>query len=344
MIKQDQRLKILLIGGTGTISASITALLSEMDTVELSVMNRGNKPLPANVKQIICDVYDHAQMEKLLAKKSFDIVCNFLIYHPDEAKQQIDFFKHKIKQYIFISTVVTYNHEDAVMIDETHAQGNPHSLYGREKAACETLFLQAYKEEGFPVTIVRPSQTYGYERIPLSVKGKSCWSVIERILHDKPVIIHGDGKSTWHCTHTDDFAHNFIQLINNERAIGQAFHNIHPTVVNWDIIYHHLYDYLNKAPQIVHIASDTLALSNAYDLRSSILGDKQYSNVFDITKIQQTIPDCRYAIDIQEGIHRYFTYMKEHPEKQLHDEAFDQWCDHVIDRYANFCEQIKGTF
>ena len=105
MIKQDQRLKILLIGGTGTISASITALLSEMDTVELSVMNRGNKPLPANVKQIICDVYDHAQMEKLLAKKSFDIVCNFLIYHPDEAKQQIDFFKHNIKptkKYIFV--------------------------------------------------------------------------------------------------------------------------------------------------------------------------------------------------------------------------------------------------
>ena len=111
--------------------------------------------------------------------------------------------------------------------------------------------------------------------------------MVDRILNDKPVIVHGDGKSTWHCTHNQDFAYNFIQLINNEKTIGHAYHNINPVVVNWDMIYRDLYALLNKEPKIIHIASDTLALSQTYDIESSILGDKQYSCLFDMSKIQE---------------------------------------------------------
>ena len=125
----------------------------------------------------------------------------------------------------------------------------------------------------FPITIVRPSQTYGYDRIPLSVKGKSCWSVVERILNDQPVIVHGDGKSTWHCTHTFDFADNFIQLINNEKTIGQAYHNINPRFVTWDMIYHELYRLLNKQPHIVHIPS---AVSYTHLLRLLALKELKF--------------------------------------------------------------------
>lgn len=337
-------LKVLLIGGTGTISTPICEHLSNDPAIDLYVMNRGHRPLPANATQILCDFHDVKAMEQALAPYTFDIVCNFILYHPQEARQQVAFFKGKIRQYIFISTVVTYDHETAVMIDETQKQGNVFSLYGREKAACEQVFFDAYRQDGFPITVVRPSQTYGYDRIPLSVKGKNCWSVIERILNDRPTIIHGDGKSTWHCTHTEDFAHNFVQLINNEQTIGEAFHNIHPTVINWDMIYHCLYRLLNKTPQIVHIASDTLALSTTYDIRSSILGDKQYSNLFSIEKLKQAIPDCRYTIDIEEGLRRYLDYMEAHPEKKISDPAYDAWCDHVIAAYQSFEQKLKGTF
>ena len=168
--------------------------------------------------------------------------------------------------------------------------------------------------------------------------------MIDRIQRNRPVIIHGDGKSTWHCTHTEDFAHNFLQLINNEKTIGNAFHNIHPMVVNWDMIYHHLYRLLHREPQIVHIASDTLALSTTYDIRSSILGDKQYSNLFDTTSLQEVISDFRYTIDIQEGLHRYLNYMEAHPEKKRPDPVYDAWCDHVIDAYRSFEQNLKGTF
>lgn len=336
--------KVLLIGGTGTISTPICERLSEDPDIDLYVMNRGHQPLPVNATQIVCDFHDIEAMERALAPFSFDVVCNFIVYHPQEARQQVAFFKGKIRQYIFISTVVVYDHETAVMIDETQKQGNVFSLYGQEKSACEQIFYEAWQKDGFPVTVVRPSQTYGKDRIPLSVKGNSCWSVIDRIQRNRPVIIHGDGKSTWHCTHTEDFAHNFLQLINNEKTIGNAFHNIHPMVVNWDMIYHHLYRLLHREPQIVHIASDTLALSTTYDIRSSILGDKQYSNLFDTTSLQEVISDFRYTIDIQEGLRRYLNYMEAHPEKKRPDPVYDAWCDHVIDAYRSFEQNLKGTF
>lgn len=343
MIITQKPLKVLLIGGTGTISTPICETLSQDENIDLYVLNRGHKPLPLGAKPLICDFHDVEKMESLLSEYTFDVVCNFIIFKPEEAIEQIQLFKGKIQQYIFISTVVTYNHENAVMIHESHEQDNCFSQYGRDKTRCEQIFLKAYEEFGFPITIVRPSQTYGYDRIPLSVKGKSCWSVVDRILNDKPVIVHVDGKSTWHCTHTQDFAYNFVQLINNEKTIGQAYHNINPVIVNWDMIYHTLYALLNKQPQIIHIASDTLAMSEIYDIESSILGDKQYSCLFDMSKMQKDIPDFQNHIMIEEGLKIYLEYMDTHPEKKVKDEQFDEWCDYVIQAYQDFCGQLKKS-
>lgn len=335
------RTSVLLIGGTGTISAPICEQLSQDPQVDLYVLNRGHKPLPKGAKQIICDFNDTEKMQKIINDYTFDIVCNFVVFKKEQALQQIHLFKNRIRQYIFISTVATYNHETSVMIDENHEQYNQYSQYGQEKTKCEEVFLKAYHEEGFPVTIVRPSQTYGYDRIPLSVKGKNCWSVVERILNDKPVIVHGDGKSTWHCTHTYDFAHHFLQLIDNQKTIGQAYHNIHPEIVTWDMIYHELYRLLNKTPNIIHITSDLLALSQTYDHVSSILGDKQYSCLFDMSKIEKVIDDFNHTIDIKKGLEMYLAYMDEHEELKISDQAYDEWCDRVIEAYQSFTESIK---
>lgn len=334
--------KVLLIGGTGTISLPICELLGQDSLIDLYVLNRGNKPLPQGAKQIICDFNDTEKMKTLLEDYSFDIVCNFIIFKPVQAMQQIELFKGHIQQYIFISTVATYNHETAVMMNEDHQQDNIYSQYGQDKTECEKLFLKAYREEGFPVTIVRPSQTYGYDRIPLSVKGKSCWSVIERILNDKPVIVHGDGKSTWHCTHTYDFAYNFIQLLGNEKTIGECYHNINPTIVTWDMIYHELYRMLNKEPQIIHIPSDLLALSKTYDHTSAFLGDKQYSCLFDMSKIKHDIPDFQNKIEITKGLEMYLDYMEQHSKLKYADPTYDKWCDRLIELYQDFCHSLEN--
>lgn len=332
-------MKILIIGGTGTISSPITRLLSLDQNVELHVLNRGNKELPKGAIQQIGD-FNNLEVMKKLANNNYDVVINFLVFTPVQAQQEIEIFTNKVKQYIFISTVATYNHDTAVQIDESHEQFNQNSKYGQGKAACEKLFL----ESELPVTIVRPSQTYNEDRIPLSIKGKNCYSVIDRILNDQPVIIHGDGKSTWQCTNSEDFAKAFVSLIGQEKSIGQAYHIINEEIVNWDIIYNYLYELLNKKPNIIHLPTDLLAKSNTYRLDETILGDKQYSVVYNSNKIREFTPDFNFEISIKDGLELYLNFLEKNPNKKIVDEDFNQWCDNLIDKYHSFLETIKNSY
>lgn len=334
-------MKVLLIGGTGTISTPITKSLANHKDIELYVLNRGNKPLSKGAKQIIGDFNDEALLEQIEQTHHFDVVINFIIFKPEQAKAQVRVFNGKIKQYIFISTVATYNHENAICIDETHEQYNKYSPYGQEKTACERVFLET---KNFPITIVRPSQTYSDARIPLSVKGKSCYSVIDRMLKGKPVIIHGDGKSTWHSTHANDFAKGFIPLVGNVETLHEAYHIINDEIATWDMIYHNLYELLGVEPNIIHIASDFLALSTKYDNVGAFLGDKQYSCVYNMDKIKSIAPDFVCDIDIKTGLKMYLDYLEEHPEQKIVDEAYDVWCDTIIEAYQNFTKSMKGKF
>lgn len=334
-------MKVLLIGGTGTISTPICESLAKNSSVDLYVLNRGNKLLPKGAKQIVCDFNDEEKMKQVLQEHLFDVVINFIVFTLEQAQSQIRLFQGKVKQYIFISTVATYNHENAIRIDESHEQNNRYSEYGRKKTACEKAFLEAVD---FPVTIVRPSQTYSKDRIPLSVKGKTCYSVIDRILNDKPVIVHGDGKSTWHSTHADDFAKGFLPLIGNMHTIGEAYHIINDEIATWDMIYHDLYELLGKEPNIVHIPSDFLGLSKEYDNVTAFLGDKQYSCVYDMSKIKKVVPDFECKIMIKEGLKKYLDYIEEHPELKIKDDKYDAWCDRIIDSYNEWIEIIKDRF
>lgn len=334
-------MRVLMIGGTGTISTPITRKLAEKEGIELFVLNRGSKPLPTGAKQLIGDYTDTPMMEELISEHQFDVVMNFVIFSFDQAKQQVELFKNRIKQYIFISTVVTYRHDDSIEIREDHEQGNPNSEYGQEKIKCEEVFLQ---DKDFPVTIVRPSQTYSNDRIPLSVKGKSCYSVIDRILQDKPVIVHGDGQSIWHCTHADDFAKGFLPLVGNEKAIRQAFNLVNPEVVTWNQIYQHLYKLLDKKPNIVHIASDLLAESTVYDNTSAILGDKTNSNYYNTDKLRQLAPEFNCEINIKRGLEMYLQYLTDHPEAKKSDPLYDKWCDDVIASYQAYTNEFHEKF
>lgn len=318
--------KILMIGGTGTISMSITRLLAQSEEVEVTVLNRGHKELPEGALQVISDINDTEHMKEVLQGQHYDAVCDFLVYGPEQAEQRIQLFNGITDQFIYISTVCVFNHENAYVLNEHSPQGNKYSEYGRMKSAAEAIFMKAYSEHEFPVLIVRPSQTYGYDRYPLSVKGKTCWSVIDRMLTNKPVIVHGDGKSIWHSMHTVDFAYNFVQLLFKKETIGQSVNLVNPECATWDMIYHELYRQLNVEPRIIHVASETLAASSHYDNLTAILGDKQYSNMYDTETMYHLIPDFKCRIGLEEGVKKYLVYMDEHPELKKKDELYDMWC------------------
>ncbi len=336
--------KILIIGGTGTISTPITKILSNKEDVQLFILNRGQHPqvLKQSITYLKGDINHFEEIQTLLDNYQFDVVCNFIIFSREQAEINWKLFNGKTKQFIHISTAAVYDHENHCVLDENTPMGNRYSEYGRNKESVENYFNTLYREKNFPVTIVRPSQTYSRDRIPLSVKGKNCWSVIDRMLKGKQVIVHGDGQSIWASTHADDFARAFIGLINNKKTIGETYQIVNENPHTWDMIYQTLADLLGVSYKPVYIPSSLLKNSQKYDLLTAFMGDKQYSCLFDTSKIKQAVPDLKWTIDYKTGLKMYLDYMEQHPESKQTDDEFDEWCDDLIKKYLELSRKLTA--
>ncbi|MCQ2417614.1 MAG: SDR family oxidoreductase [Oscillospiraceae bacterium] len=326
-------MKILFIGGTGTISMAITRLLSSQGH-ELWLLNRGNRnqELPENVHTICCDINDEADVLSKIDGMQFDCVGEFIGFVPEQLERDYRLFKGRTKQFIYISSASAYQKplRNYVITEETPLE-NPYWEYSRNKKACEEYLLKLYKKEGFPVTIVRPSHTYDERSVPLGVHGeKGSWQVVQRIREGKPVIIHGDGTSLWTITHNSDFAKGYVGLIGNPKAIGEAFHITCGMSVTWNQIYQAIADAVGMELHPVYVSSETLAELGDYDFVGSLIGDKAASVVFDQSKLKQLVPDYSPTITAYQGIQSTVHYVLEHEEYQIPDPEFDAWCDAVI--------------
>ena len=338
-------MKILLIGGTGTISGAIAKLLAQRGD-DLTLLNRGNRAedVPAGAKVICCDINNEALVEEKLAGECFDAVCQFIGYKPEHVQRDYRLFAGETKQYIFISSTAAYQKPvvNYRMTEET-AFCNPYWDYAREKAACEEFLMQKYREEGFPVTIVRPSHTYGERSVPLAVRGKKgSWQILKRMMEGKKVIIHGDGTNLWTLTHNSDFAKGFVGLIGNPVALGEAFHITSDESVTWNQVYQIVADRLNVPLHAYHVSTDFLSAVNPpHDYWGSLMGDKANSVVFDNTKLKKAVPGFQATVSVAEGIANTVDYVLAHPQCQADDPEFDDWCDKVINALENAKKSLQ---
>lgn len=338
-------MKILLIGGTGTISGAIAKLLAQRGD-DLTLLNRGNRAedIPAGAKVICCDINNEALVAEKLAGECFDTVCQFVGYKPEHVQRDYRLFAGKTKQYIFISSTAAYQKPvvNYRMTEET-AFCNPYWDYAREKAACEEFLMQKYREEGFPVTIVRPSHTYGERSVPLAVRGKKgSWQILKRMMEGKKVIIHGDGTNLWTLTHNSDFAKGFVGLIGNPVALGEAFHITSDESVTWNQVYQIVADRLNVPLHAYHVSTDFLSAVNPpHDYWGSLMGDKANSVVFDNTKLKKAVPGFQATVSVAEGIANTVDYVLAHPQCQADDPEFDDWCDKVINALENAKKSLQ---
>ena len=328
-------MKILMIGGTGTISSAITRQLAQSNH-ELWLLNRGSRKneVPNNVKQIIADIDDEKEVLRQIGDTQFDAVCEFIGFLPSQVERDIRLFKGHTKQYVYISSASAYNKPAAShVITEGTTLANPYWEYSRNKIACEELLLKEYRENGFPITIIRPSHTYCERAVPVSVHGlKGSWQVLKRMIEGKPVLVHGDGSSLWTLTWNEDFARGFIGLLGNPKAIGEAFQIMSDEQLTWNQIYECVAKALNVTPKLYHVASDFLAATSPkeWDYMGNLLGDKAVTVVFDCTKLKRAVPGFQATTRFDEGVCRCVAYILAHPELQIEDPEFDAWCDRVI--------------
>ena len=339
--------KALFIGGTGTISTAIVKRLANDLDWEVWVLNRGNRSsvLPESVKLVTADINDEADVLSKIGDTTFDCVCEFIGFTVDQVERDYRLFKGKTKQYIYISSASAYHKPAAsYVITEGTALANPYWEYSRNKIACEEFLMKKYKEEGFPVTIVRPSHTYDERNIPLGVHGnKGPWQVIKRMLDGKPVIIQGDGSSLWTVTWNADFAIGYTGLMGNRHAIGEAFQITSDETLTWDQIYATVADVLGVELKAYHVSTDFLRAVGdplGFDFTGSLLGDKSVSVVFDNSKIKRIVPQMTTNVRFDIGVKIALDYVLSHPECQDEDPEFDFFCDKVIDTI----EKAKASF
>lgn len=337
-------MKILFVGGTGTISMAITKRLAA-EGHELYLLNRGsrNAEVPENVKFITVDINDEEKTAKLLEGMEFDCVGEFIGFVPEQLQRDFRLFAGKTKQYIYISSASAYQKPPkGYVITEDTPLENPYWEYSRNKKACEQYLMERYRRDGFPVTIVRPSHTYDERSVPLGVHGSvGSWQVVKRIMEGKPVIIHGDGSSLWTITHNSDFAKAYTGLIGNPEAIGETFHITSDESVSWNEIYGYIAEALGTELKPYYISSRFLADTGNYDFEGSLIGDKSNSVVFDNSKVKALVPGFKAEISAREGIKNTVRYILEHPEFQNEDKEFDEWCDKVIAVLENAKSSMK---
>lgn len=338
-------MKVLFIGGTGTISMAISRLLLSQGHT-LYLLNRGsrNTGLSGDLVELKVDINDEAAVAALISDLSFDVVADFIAFVPEQLERDYRLFRKKTKQFIYISSASAYQKPlSDYRINEGTPLANPYWEYSRNKIAGEEYLMKLYREEGFPVTIVRPSHTYDERSIPLGAHGeKGSYSVIKRMLEGKPVIIHGDGTSLWTITHNSDFAKGFVGLMGNIHAIGEAVQITSDESVTWNQIYQIIADALHVKLNAVHVASEFLDECSDYDFAGSLLGDKANTVVFDNSKLKRLVPSFTATVRADQGIRSTIEYVLSHPECQVEDPAFDDWCNRVIEALEEAKRKIRG--
>lgn len=341
-------MKALFIGGTGTISTAIVNRLVKELGWEVWILNRGNRGnvVPEGVHQIIADINDEADVTEKIKDLYFDTICEFIGFHVSHVERDHRLFKDKTRQYIYISSASAYHKPAAShIITEGTTLANPYWQYSRDKIACEEFLMKKYREEGFPVTIVRPSHTYDERSIPVGAHGKNgFWQVIKRMMEGKPVIIQGDGSSLWTLTFNMDFAIGFTGLMGNRHAIGEAFQITGDETLTWDQIYQTIADALGVKLNAYHVSTDYLAAVGdkyGYDFTGGLKGDKSVSVVFDNSKLRRAVPDMRTTVRFDQGVRIALDYVLAHPEEcQKEDPEFDDWCDRVIEALEASKEKV----
>ncbi|MEM5775057.1 MAG: SDR family oxidoreductase [Anaerolineaceae bacterium] len=323
-------MKALFIGGTGVISSACSALAVHRG-IDLYLLNRGQsvRPAPEGAHLLHADIHDPESVEAVLQPHHFDCVVDWIAFTPHDVQRDIDLFKERTAQYIFISSASAYQTPPSNLpIRESTPLDNPRWEYSRNKIACEELLMQEYRRSHFPHTIVRPSHTYDQTLVPL----EGGYTVIDRMLRGKPVIVHGDGTSIWVLTHHVDFAKGLVGLMGNPRADGEVFHITSDEWLTWNQIVQYLADAAGVTPHIVHVPSDLIA---AYNPRAgaSLLGDKAHSVIFDNAKIRQVVPDFNPVIPFSQGAREIIAWYRADPARQVINTEFDKICDRILNNY-----------
>ncbi len=320
-------MKVLFVGGTGIISSACSELaLGRGIELTLLCRRRSIRPVPRGARVLEVDIRDPPSVRRVLGTAQFDAVVDWIAFTPEHVETDLDLFRGRTGQYVFISSASVYQTPPGRMpITESTPLDNPVWEYSRNKIACEERLIRAYREEKFPITIVRPSHTYDATLLP----PHGGYTVIARMRRGQPVVVHGDGSSLWVLTHHRDFAQGLVGLLAHPATLGEAFHITSDELLTWDQIHHILARAAGTEARILHVPSDLITRYDR-DWGDSLLGDKTHSVIFDNSKLRRVVPDFVARIPFVRGAEEIVAWYDADPARQVVDEAVNRTMDRIV--------------
>jgi nucleoside-diphosphate-sugar epimerase len=325
-------MRVLFVGGTGVISSACSQLAVERG-MDLYLLNRGqtSRPIPDGARILHADIRDRESVRNVLRGVEFDVVVDWIAYVPEHVETDLELFRGRTGQYIFISSASAYQTPPACLpVTESTPLDNPYWDYSRAKIACEERLMRAYREKKFPVTIVRPSHTYDKTKLPVY----GGYTVVNRMRQGKKVIVHGDGTSLWVLTHHSDFARGFVGLLGNHHAIGEVFHITSDEILTWNQIFQILAHAARAEAHVVHIPSEFIAAFDP-DWGVNLLGDKAHSMIFDNSKIKRTVPGFAATVPYSWGAEEQMAWYDADPARRTVDKRLDRLMDEIVEAYES---------
>ncbi len=317
---------VLFIGGTGIISSAASALAARRG-MAVTLLNRGRSQRPPadGVEVLTADIEDAAAVDAALGAREFDVVADMIAFTPDQVQRDIDRFDGRTGQYVFISSASAYQKPvSRLPITESTPLRNPYWQYSRDKIACEDLLQAAYRDRGFPATVLRPSHTYDKWTIPAF----GGWTAIDRIRRGEEIVVHGDGTSLWTLTHASDFAVGFAGLLGNPLAYGDTFQITSDFVYTWNEIYSILGRAAGAEPRIRYATSAAIEKA-APERAGQLTGDMAHSVMFDNTKIRRLVPDFAPVVPLHTAAREIIDWHDAHPELRRVDPSLNALFDTV---------------
>lgn len=320
-------MRVLFLGGTGIISSACSPLAVESG-IELFLLNRGksSRGVPEGATVLNGNARDPQSVKDAIGDLRFDAVVDWIAFTPNHIEDDLDVFRGRTNQFVFISSASAYQSPPASLpVTESTVLDNPYWEYSRNKILCEERLVRAYREEKYPITIIRPSHTYDRTLLPFD----HGYTVVDRMRKGKPVVVHGDGTSLWTLTHHRDFARAFVPLLGNAHAIGDAFHITSDEWLNWNQIYQEVARAAGVTAELVHVASETFVKFQP-GREGGLIGDKAQSMIFDNSKVKRAVPGWNATIPFARGAEEIIAWYDEDPSRQVVNPDQDAFEDELI--------------
>ena len=334
-------MKLLLIGGTGILSTDIRELALEKG-IDVYILNRGRKEkemLNDKIHVIIGNIRNVEDTKEKIKDLYFDVVIDFLSYTKEQLENTLSIFNGKCDQFIFISSATAYRKTkpNEKITEETELY-NPDWKYSLDKIECEKLLEENFRKNGQKYTIVRPYVTYSNKRIPFAIIPQhKQWSLANRIILGKPIVLWDGGKAICTLTSTKDFAEGMIGLFKNEKAYQEAFHITTDKTLTWRQALEYIGQAIGKEPIIADIPSEFI-VKEIPELKGVLYGDKGLDRIFDNAKIK-SVTNFNPKIEFKDGIKDTIKYYQEYDYMRTIDYEWDARMDHLIEKYNKYLKE-----